>query len=508
MSLMKILLLLLLCFNNLYGADLTKTIRAQIVEIEQLPIDNLDKSLTRFSRSYQVLNTLINSLIDLDQRKDDKIFGHHVTLFEGGINLFFHSADVLFSYLRADEIEAYHPINIIFVDHITNSLKNAYSYKKVRRIFKGSLHHQLDSTLQFNHFLSNVYDYYNKSLIKKNLDVVMEYKTVDRKSSGILLYSQLAKQTKLYKEYLLDSKVDIKYKDSFMSSFGDMFHSLSSRILSSLSWAYGSLAGNIKWRKGHLRNNKTLKDEISKKLKPLDIIFEKRSFVLTDYSIPGLWGHASIWLGTKEDLVALGIWDHPVLQPFQEQIINGNSMYEVRRWGLQFNNLETFLNLDQFAAIRVTDLLDRPKEGIIEIYDFLFSQIGKKYDFLFDAMTTDKVTCTEIISFSYGSINWPMEFIFGRHAITPNNIAELAVYKNSPVKLVHYVVGEKKKKVIEKNLVDFAKGMGFIHNDIRSKLEGVSSFNMKVKSCFMLSDNKRKCIDHYTEAVYKKPTIL
>ena len=102
------------------------------------------------------------------------------------------------------------------------------------------------------------------------------------------------------------------------------------------------------------------------------------------------------------------MWNHPSIIPFHQKIRDGYTVYQVRRWGLEFVTLKEFMNLDEIAIIRHRNILKRNKIEIDRVYKNLFDQIGKKYDFGFDALSTNEITCTEIISLSFGDVNWRM----------------------------------------------------------------------------------------------------
>lgn len=260
----------------------------------------------------------------------------------------------------------------------------------------------------------------------------------------------------LYKEN--HSLKEIYATDTFWT---DTLKSLSTEVSRGLSWAFGTSIGNIEWDDGALKENPEFLAETYRLLKPLDLIYEKRRSKLTDYTIPGHWGHVGVWLGTQEQLESLGIWDHPALDLFRDQISAGNSIYEVRRWGLDFDNLESFSNLDEMAITRKKNLIAGPQNKIIEIFETLAAQDGKEYDFTFNVLATDKTTCTEIIYLSYGHINWPTEHILGRKTISPNNVAELTFYENSPMEFVSYTTSDKNGQMIKRSERDFAKTVDF-----------------------------------------------
>ncbi len=203
---------------------------------------------------------------------------------------------------------------------------------------------------------------------------------------------------------------------------------------------WGFISDHLKWRQGRLRDNAEVKALVLSKLRPLDIIYEKRTFVLSNYTIPGHWGHNAIWMGTKAELILAGLWDKEFFKPFRAQVEAGNNIVEIRKEGLNFQSLDNFLNLDEFAITRMKGI-DQRASGVFEE---LFAQIDKKYDFKFDARTTDVITCAELISFSYGDYKWPETKTLFQVSLRPDDLAITSVQANPQAEFILYLKGAKK----------------------------------------------------------------
>jgi hypothetical protein len=213
----------------------------------------------------------------------------------------------------------------------------------------------------------------------------------------------------------------------------DSLQSIADEGVSLFSTLFGNIVGMIQFRHGKLFHHPEIEKSILTKLRPGDILLEKTPFRLTDSFIPGHWGHAAIWIGTQEELTALGIWNHPVLVPYQEMIQKkGHGVVEALRSGVQLNTLRHFLDIDDFAVIRNPKLNAKLMANHIIL---ALRQVGKGYDFNFNVETTDKIVCSELIYTVYIEINWPTEETFGRHTISPDHVALMALGE-SPLKIV------------------------------------------------------------------------
>lgn len=212
----------------------------------------------------------------------------------------------------------------------------------------------------------------------------------------------------------------------FVDTFVDFFNA----VTNWLSSIFGNIAGSISWRNGHLKNDTRALNFIAGQLKPMDIIFDKSPFILTDKFIPGFFGHVAIYLGTEAQLRSVGMWTHPSIVPYQTQIRQGNVILESVRSGVHLNTIQGFMNIDTFMLIRKEDGLSSPDIIIDQITRGL-DQMGKPYDFNFDVQTLDKIVCSELIYIIFGNVHWPTKYRFGRSTITPDDIAEIIFQKGT-----------------------------------------------------------------------------
>lgn len=214
----------------------------------------------------------------------------------------------------------------------------------------------------------------------------------------------------------------------------DSLQSLADEGVSLFSVLFGNTVGLIQTRKGKLFNRLEIEKSIFARLQAGDILLEKTPFRLTDSFIPGHWGHAAIWIGTEEELKKIGIWDHPVVIPYQEMIRKGHGIVEALRSGVQLNTLQQFLDIDDFASIRNPDLSNSQKGDRIIL---ALRQVGKAYDFNFNVETTDKIVCSELIYTVYVDMEWPTEKTLGRYTISPDHVAMMALGQ-SPLQIVQF----------------------------------------------------------------------
>lgn len=240
-----------------------------------------------------------------------------------------------------------------------------------------------------------------------------------------------------------------RYLQLFDSGGQDLVRDVVDGGVDVVSKFFGNTVGMFEARQGKLYGNKAVLAHLQNTLRPLDILAEKTPFRLTDSFIPGHFGHVAIWLGTEQELKELGLWDHPVVTQYHDQLVasdptsrDGPLVVEALRSGVQLSTLAEFLNVDDVAVLRPESLwngegtqpqLDQIREALL----LTFRQVGKNYDFNFDVNTTDKIVCSELIYVSFPTISWPTDQVIGRATISPDQVAKLSL-NNGPLKVVTF----------------------------------------------------------------------
>ncbi len=185
----------------------------------------------------------------------------------------------------------------------------------------------------------------------------------------------------------------------------------------------GNSLGAVRWRTGKFKNDQEFLTTLSATLQPGDILLEKTPFALTDKTIPGHFGHVAIYIGTVEQLRALGALNLNSVQSRITELETGHVVLEALRGGVALNTLEHFMNIDDIAVLRPSQLTnDEIKKSI----GLALTHFGKRYDFNFDVNTTDTIVCSELIYAAYPQINFMTKRVFTSFTISPDDIAKLA----------------------------------------------------------------------------------
>lgn len=236
-------------------------------------------------------------------------------------------------------------------------------------------------------------------------------------------------------------KISAKSKIDFLNHVGNSVIYFGSKL-------FGNIVGGFQKRRGMLYKEAEFLDNVESKWKPMDVLLEKTPFRLTDNFIPGFWGHAAIYIGTREDLEEMGIWDHELVQSYAKEISKGRYIVEALRDKVQMNTLEHFSDIDDFALLRLRAPLT--KEQTAEHILRALSHVGKKYDFSFDVETGDTIVCSELHYRTYIDVKFNTTPYIGRSTISVDQVAEQGKVGMPFEPVILYINGIEVKSDIQK----------------------------------------------------------
>jgi len=162
----------------------------------------------------------------------------------------------------------------------------------------------------------------------------------------------------------------------------------------------GTTLAQIQSEPGKLLNKASVVKELKAQLKAGDIIWDQTRSKFSGATLtPGFWDHNAVWLGTKQELVELGVFRF--LKPEHQKAIEmGKSVAEALHNGVVLNNLEHFLNVDDLLVARIKKFSDPSAESQKVKFSFftkLIRLIGLKYDFTIDSQRIERIVCSTLI---------------------------------------------------------------------------------------------------------------
>jgi hypothetical protein len=220
--------------------------------------------------------------------------------------------------------------------------------------------------------------------------------------------------------------------------------------------------------------------EMKKKLKPGDIIVERRNWYVSNVGLPGFWPHAALYTGSADDIKAAFDADEDVKKRFGvfsehlaktrtkawkqlgEKDPNGHphTIVEAVSEGVVAASLEHSCGADYVAVIR-------PKLSPVETaaaIDKGLQYFGRPYDFDFDFATDDRVVCSELVIKAYeGKLAAPWITVAGRRAVPPTELVRLYVSERekkdtAALEFVYFLDGrEESKNAVVASADDLAK---------------------------------------------------
>lgn len=208
--------------------------------------------------------------------------------------------------------------------------------------------------------------------------------------------------------------------------------------------------------------------EMKKKLRPGDIIVERRNWYVSNVGLPGFWPHAALYTGSADEIKATFDADEEVKKKYGifsehlqktratawkelgEKDPNGHphTIVEAVSEGVVAASLEHSCGADYVAVIR-------PKLPLVEVaaaIDRGLQYFGRPYDFDFDFATDDRVVCSELVIKAYETkLSAPWVTVAGRRAVPPTELVRFYVSERqkkdaAAVEFVYFLDGREESK--------------------------------------------------------------
>lgn len=208
-------------------------------------------------------------------------------------------------------------------------------------------------------------------------------------------------------------------------------------VLDPVAPVFGRLVGLVRWRPGYLARQPQAQQAILAELRPLDIVLVSNKQRLSGRTIPGLFGHAAIFLGSERQLRSAGLWG-AVPAGVRKTIAGGEVFLEADQKGVHLSHPAVTLDTDRVLVLRpVLDGHGRRAEAVKQFLGWH----GTRFDFNFDNRTPECVYCTELIHRVLPELRLKEHRVYGRDLIFPDQVARSALDGGHRLKARLYVVG-------------------------------------------------------------------
>ena len=188
-------------------------------------------------------------------------------------------------------------------------------------------------------------------------------------------------------------------------------------------------------------------NKLREKLRPGDILLERRNWFLSNAFLPGFWPHAAFYLGEPEELEALGLTEDPRAATHWPAFLGHDVagyplvVIEAISEGVVFTSLEHSVGEANAVAVLRPRLTEAERRETIAR---AFSHYGKPYDFEFDFFSTDRLVCTEVVYRACdGMLQLPLTKIMGRQTLPAMSFVQVYLEtrgrEDRPFDLVYFL---------------------------------------------------------------------
>ncbi len=191
-------------------------------------------------------------------------------------------------------------------------------------------------------------------------------------------------------------------------------------------------------RKPYLQDAPGAAEAILGRAQPLDLILVANRAHLSGVLGTGYFGHSILYIGGEGDLRALGLWDHPLVRPYQGQIRAGALAIEAIEGGVRLADTQLVMDSDNSALLRPRALSTADKRAAIL---YLFEQLGTPFDVHFDMASDQALFCTELVAKALPDMGLPVTTAYGRQVVWPDEVAAKSLIGETGYELVSYIKG-------------------------------------------------------------------
>lgn len=200
----------------------------------------------------------------------------------------------------------------------------------------------------------------------------------------------------------------------------------------------GNAVGASVFRSGYLADER-VQAQVLQVVRPLDVVLLSNKHRASGSTIPGLFGHLAVYLGSEAELRALGMWNHATVVPHQAEIRAGMTFIESDRLGVHLSLPEEILNTDRVVLARPQLASNARRREVVAGFA---QRLGMKFDYHFDNATPDELYCAELVSIVMPELRLPTRIIYGRETILPDDVAAQASTGRIPLAVAAYFRGK------------------------------------------------------------------
>ncbi len=195
--------------------------------------------------------------------------------------------------------------------------------------------------------------------------------------------------------------------------------------------------------------HKNEKEHLKYQLMPLDIVFTHNRNSFNNAIVENFWDNIGIWIGSWDEIVQLGLSEHPEIAKYRDQIENQKlSFLTTTRQGVVLKPLASVINQDDMAVIRKRDLNYQQKAQALIL---AMKNIGKPYDYKMDPEDKSKISFAQLVFDTFPATNWDKSFIYKQEAVSPYKVTQRTGENQEFFTVLLYKNGEEVLEDLEDN---------------------------------------------------------
>ncbi|GKY88079.1 hypothetical protein [Sinisalibacter aestuarii] len=177
--------------------------------------------------------------------------------------------------------------------------------------------------------------------------------------------------------------------------------------------------------------------DIVRRLDPFDILLISNHSYQIGRLMPGRFSHSLVYIGTEGELRAAGLWSHPALVPYRDDIRAGKTLMEAAWPDVHLIEPHKAFETDQV-------LLMRPRLSASEkraAFARMFSVMGKPFNFTLGIdPTAESFACTGLVDYGMPELGFTHREVYGQTVVMPDDVAAQAV-RDDKLDFIAYVAG-------------------------------------------------------------------
>jgi hypothetical protein len=177
--------------------------------------------------------------------------------------------------------------------------------------------------------------------------------------------------------------------------------------------------------------------EIVRRLDPFDILLVSNHSYMFGRLMPGRFSHALIYVGSEAELRTAGLWTHPALAPYHDDIRAGKTLIEAAWPDVHLIEPHKAFETDQVLLMRPALSVTDKRRAL----ERMLSVMGKPFNFALGIDPTgESFACTGLVEFAMPELGFTHRTVYGQSVVMPDDVAAQTI-RGERLDMLAYVAG-------------------------------------------------------------------